>query len=113
MLRLLLTGHLQIRLCVRHKTTKEELAILRKSRVAITVYVAMKDKTVLRSAQEKMARKLGAVAYHAKARHLGIVDDFDNLVNLLLITIKSATHPDTLQELLNKENLKPQVNNHL
>lgn len=43
----------------------------------------------------------------------GIVDDFDNLVNLLLITISSASKPESLQELLNKADLKPQVNNHL
>ena len=98
---------------MRHKTTEAELATLRESRAAITAYVAMKDKVVLRSAQEKMVRKMGAVAYHAKARHLGIVDDFENLVNLLLITIDSASKPESLQERLNKENLKPQVNNHL
>ena len=82
---------------------------MKQSGVAITVYVAMRDKTVLRSAQQKMARKLGAAMYEANAKHLGIVDDFDNLVNLLLITIAHAPHPDNLQELLNKKNLTPQA----
>ncbi len=102
---------MQLRLCVRHKSTRRELTVLRDSHVAITVYVAMKDKTVLRSAQEKMARKLGAVMYRAKARHLGVVDDFDNLVNLLLITINGASEPDSLQQLLDKEDLTPKAHN--
>ena len=83
------------------------MAILRESRVAITVYLAMKDKTIAPAAQQKMADKLGAVAYEADARHLGIVDDFDNLVNLLLITISSAKHPEALKGLLNKKDLTP------
>ncbi len=75
--------------------------------MAKTVYLAMGDKTIKPAAQRKMADKMAAVPYEANARHLGVVDDFDNLVNLLLITIKNAQSPENLQSLLGHKNLTP------
>ena len=72
------------------------MAVLKEACMAKTVYLAMGDKTIKPAAQRNMTEKLGAVAYEANARHLGVVDDFDNLVNLLLITINNAQTPDNL-----------------
>ena len=62
----------------------------------MTVYAAMRDKTIAPPKQLKMARKLGAVAYEAHARHLGTVTSCSSFILLANAVCERVRAPSPL-----------------
>ena len=84
--------HLQLQLCMKHKTTKDMQQQLRDSHIPIAVYVALQDKTIPTRNQLKMAKHLGAHSHEAKTAHMCVIEDFNALISAQNALIASAVH---------------------